>query len=204
LINQAVEGSDLRYYESEIPNSYYFESDGHKYVGVGDTDNEEYKIELSGQDLGTFTLEITDVVDDQEVNQDNFVDIPVTSETKGTLSITNNVVSNLSLDINGDQQNDIEVTPGESANKAVSLSVLKQVIRSLDISKPIKNILLQEALLAEKFQKMGNERLADKMLDQLQKLIKLYSNKRLPSKIRIDQDQAEKLIQIIEKIKRNW
>lgn len=67
LVNDPDSGLQLT--EEQIPNSYYLEFGETKYAGAGDS---PIDVELIGEDLGTFTLEIDQVASDQVAKKHHF------------------------------------------------------------------------------------------------------------------------------------
>ncbi len=159
-------GSDLKRTEAQIPNSYYREIAGHTYLGLDGRDT--YRIELRGEDFGTFTFEINDVLNDEIIKSSNFVNIPVTQNTTGELTITQSTTTALVLDIDGDGTADITISAGEEQDTSVSLKVLSSIIGSLDIHKGFKKELIGKVEKAIKELEKGK---TDKAIKKLEKVV---------------------------------
>lgn len=196
-------GSDLRLVEASIPNSYYREIAGHKYLGLDGRD--VYLVKLHGEALGTFTLEIDDVLNDQIIGSNVFVNIPVTEDTIGELILSENSISVLTLDIDGDGNDDISINPNEEQNSDVSLEILNTIINSLDILKGLKTEITTKIEKAQINISKGNQEKAVKYLENV--IMKLEKDIRENTKHdelgvypKILTEDAERLIKIIEKI----
>ena len=161
LVDSPDEYPSVKFYEAKIPNSYYIESAGHKYVGFSGDENEEYEIKLEGLDLGTFTLEIESVENGEVVKVDQFIDIPVNRGSEGILKVSSNEIKELKLDVDGDGNIDKEVVASDEPEGKVSLEMLEHIIDSLDIQKPTKRILIVQINITERFIEKGRVRLAD-------------------------------------------
>jgi hypothetical protein len=166
--------SDLRLTETQIPNSYYREIAGHKYLGLDGSDT--YRIELQGEGLGTFTLEIDDVFNDNIIASNSFIDIPITASSTGALTITASSTTALVLDIDGDGITDITISPGGEIDATVSLEVLVEVIQTLDIHKGLKKELIRK--IEEVIKEFGRGKIKkaikklNKVIEKLEKEIK--------------------------------
>ena len=190
--------SDIFFIDKQIPNSYYYDIDGHKYIGLDGRD--DYQIELKGLDLGTFTFEIKEILNDNEISKESFINIPVSESTIGILTISNNKASDLELDIDGDNNTDIIITPGDEPNSVYSLKTLVNIIDSLDVNKHVKKVLKKKIHVAEKLVKKGNIKAAARVLQNVKQDIRRFSKERTPDKFRIEKEVAEKLIFIIDRI----
>ena len=121
----------MQLFEAQIPNSYYIDASGHKYLGLDGRD--EYQIDLIGLDLGTFTFEIQEVLNDEEISENLFINIPVASGTKGILTISETEVSELALDIDGDGDTDVVLSGNMEEDNISSLIILRGINNEIDM-----------------------------------------------------------------------
>lgn len=126
----------MQLFEAKIPNSYYIDAGGHKYLDLDGRD--EYQIDLIGLDLGTFTLEIQEILNDEKISKDLFINIPVASGTKGILTISETEVSELALDIDGDGNIDVILTENTEEDNISSLIALRGIIDEIDMHTSLK------------------------------------------------------------------
>lgn len=183
--------SDLRFYEARIPNSYYIESAGHKYVGFGSDD--EYDVLLYGEDLGSFTLNIRKTFKDVVIDEQVFLNIPVTASTKARFSIDGENVSSMELDVDGDDVVDITINDN-AAHYITSLEVLEKIIQSLDIERGIQNSFVKKIQNTLKSLTKENNEAARGQLQALKNQLQAQSGKK------IGEEMVEKLLNIIDKI----
>jgi len=196
LIQNSNPSSDLQFYEEQIPNSYYTEFGETKYSGTGDS---LINIVLTGEDLGTFTFEIDQVAGNQVVKNKTFANIPVMKDMLATLSVSE-TVSEMKIDINGDNQIDATFQPGEEIKKVDLLEIFKKIINSLDVDKTVKDRLINKIDNAKKQMEKGNSISSNAMLENVKQQIEVFSREQTPEKFRLSADEAEKLIGIIERI----
>jgi hypothetical protein len=188
-------------YEAEIPNSYYDTLGEGKYVGFP-LNGEEHTIHLIGTALGTFTFEMSIVHDGVVTETKTFEDVPVTESTQATLVLSNfEDVTTLSLDIDGDGEVDTVVQPKETGT-VVTYNVLIDALEELTV--PYKRGLIGRAKLAKRLDEQGRERIAKILLRSLERSIKRLSSHRLPSKWRIPDEDLEKLLEIINELKKKY
>ncbi|MFC1775668.1 right-handed parallel beta-helix repeat-containing protein [Patescibacteria group bacterium] len=195
--------SDLRRTEAYIPNSYYREIAGHKYLGLDGSDT--YRVELQGEDIGSFTLEIDDVLNDEITRSDTFINVPITQNTTGELTITESMTTALELDVDGDGVVDISINSGEEQNSETSLEILRNVVDQMDIQHGLKTDIQEKLKIAQKeFSKEKQDNAIKKLDDTIRKLEdEVHQNiKRTEKekKIKISTEDAQKLIDIIVKI----
>ena len=191
--NQKNQSPDFVLIDQQIPNSYYYEIDGHKHLGLDSIGS--HSIILRGLDLGTFTFELDKVLNDQTIGQNVFATIPVTAKTIGTLAIDEDAIKSLRLDIDGDSVIDITLAPGEAVNPAASLEVLIKVIASLDVPKGIEQGAVSKIDAALGTLKRGNAKAASNQMDALVHYIDAQAGKHIPL------DRAVGLTRIVEEIK---
>ena len=106
--------SDLMYVREEIPGSSVELGGEGKYLVL--PENGEYKLSVQGTGSGTFGLTFAD--EDADIFKE-FKDLPISTSTKATLSLNNENVGQLSLDVNGDGKIDARVTDKLSRKDAI-------------------------------------------------------------------------------------
>ena len=192
--------SDLVFYEEKIPNSYYIEFGETKYLG---SDGEfPVNIELTGEDLGTFTFKIDEVYGSGEIDSTVFRDIPVMEGTKAYLEIEDEI-GIMELDIEGDGEIDFEIDPGEEENNVINIEILRKILEKMELHKAVRDCLINKLDSIEKQIEKGNTKPADAMLESLELQIKNFSSNGPTGKFKIDESDAEKLIKIVEIIRNN-
>jgi len=202
--------SNIQVVEAQIPNSYYYEVGEKKYLGLDTKD--EYQIEIKGLALGTFTIEIDQVWNDELQDTTSYADIPVSPNTIGLFTTQFvDTTSPLSLDTSGDGKPDVTVKPAEKPDPLVSLGVLKNTIKSLSIHKAVKNALIKQIEAAEnilkkqppkKLPEFGKATFKDGLYKAADGILKgmIIQLKNFPSRLIAPAD-AQALIQIIETIR---
>lgn len=188
--------SGLRFYEEKIPNSYYMEFGNTKYAGTGDY---PVDIQLTGEDLGTFSFEIDQVAGDQVIETTEFSNIPVMENMKAYISIDDSV-GEMQIDIDNDGQTDMAFGAGEEIEKEDLLEILEKIIYSLDVDSTVRDRLVNKIDNAQKQMEKGHIISANAMLENVKQQIETFSREQTPEKFRIPEDEAEKLIGIIERI----
>jgi len=168
------EASGVKYTEEQIPNSYYMEFGEGKYLGI-DT-SEGYRIELQGEDFGTFTFEIQEVLGDEILNTVSYTNIPVSASTTATLSLQNlDTTPELAIDIDGDGTADVTLNGGEE-DIQTSIEILAGLIDNMDIHKGLKKELIKKLKKVKKKLKKVKKELkkgkAKKAIKKLDKIIK--------------------------------
>lgn len=200
LIENPNLNSDLTYYEENIPNSYYIEFGETKYLG---SDNKNIKVELIGEDLGTFTFEIDELKGEGVDKSTTFKDIPVIKDMKARIDISENI-GIMEIDWNDDDKIDATIdTEKTNSTEITSVQLLKEVIKSSRINPILKNHFLNEINVAEKQIKKGKNKVAAKVLEIVKNQIEIFSDKKMLNKLRIDKVEADNLIRIIETIRLN-
>jgi hypothetical protein len=187
-------GTDPQLFDVQIPNSYYYKIGEKTYLGLDTRD--QYRIEIQGLALGSFTLAIDEVSNDQIIDTVAFTNIPVTPQTKAVLTTqTADTTSSLALDVQGDGRPDITVSPSGAPDPEASLKVLKQVVNTLNIQKALKTGIIKQIEAAELALGKGFPKVADGILKGLVKQLKGYPSRLIPP------SDAQALIQIIETIR---
>ncbi|HBR78868.1 MAG TPA: hypothetical protein DEA46_00370, partial [Candidatus Moranbacteria bacterium] len=201
LIENPNLDSDLVYYEENISNSYYMEFGETKYLGSPKDGN--IKVELVGEDAGTFTFEIDELKGEEVDKNTTFKDVPVIKDMRASIDISENI-GIMEIDWNNDKKIDAKIDVEKSnSTETVSVQLLKEIIKSSSINPILKNHFLNELKVAEKQIKKGKNKNAAKILEILEKQIEIFSDKKMFKKLRINKDEAESLIKIIETIRLN-
>ena len=189
--------SDLRFFEKQIPNSYYMEFGETKYAGS--EGNLVQTVILEGEDLGTFTFEIDEVIGKQDVKTTTFTNIPVMQGMKAEILISDSI-GEMKIDVENDGQIDAIFRPGEVIKREDLLEIFEKIISSLDVDKTVKDRLVNKIDNAKKQLEKGHSVAADAMLRNVKHQIEVFSDINTPEKFRILKDEAEKLMGIMDKI----
>lgn len=125
--------SDFRRFEAEIPNSYYTEFGEVKYAGADAST--PVTVDLIGQSVGTFTLEIEEVLGNEVSAESVFTDIPVVVGTNAVVEVADSSLpQTLILDIDNDGINDATVGSGEGISAEELISILRGMLKTLGLS----------------------------------------------------------------------
>jgi nitrous oxidase accessory protein NosD len=203
--------SDIEWYEEKIPNSYYWRIGEGQYTGVGA--EAITTIVLKGKEVGTFTLEIQEVVGGENASTTIFQNIPTTASTTATVQAGGGATSILSVDFDGNGTIDAELPPndgGAISDPLAYISLMKQTVISFSLQKQTEKQLLNDIEQIErtlerfiKFddltkkifdklsQKIRNEKLRDKW--------KEWRKKRLARRDKIEDKLLLNLIENTEK-----
>ncbi|MFC1720675.1 right-handed parallel beta-helix repeat-containing protein [Patescibacteria group bacterium] len=204
--------SDLPFVEEQIPNTYYWNIGEGQYAGVGvDTIT---TIKLTGKKLGTFTVDIDEVVGDESVSTNIFANIPTTENTIAHIAVGETVHTPVLLvDIDGDDNNDVEINPNEEVSDTDYLVLLRGVITTMDLSEKKEEKLIKaiDRILksVEKEEKCVNKKEENaqkkcdihfdhkfgKRFDYFVKIIEKFEEREILSDI-----EARELIDVIGKI----
>ncbi|MCR4306772.1 MAG: right-handed parallel beta-helix repeat-containing protein [Candidatus Yonathbacteria bacterium] len=183
--------SDIELIEEQIPNSYYLESGEGKYLGL-DTGG-EYRIELQGEDFGTFTFELQEVLGDEVLNAVEYKNIPVSASTTAELVIQNlNIAPELVLDIDGDGATDAIFTGAEDNDILASMEILRNIVNGLDIHKELKKELIKKLEKAEKELGKGKIEKAVKQFDEIIKKLKEEIEENLEEESEKEDDESDR------------
>jgi hypothetical protein len=156
IIPSPIPNSDLRYYEHNIPNSYYFEFAGSKYSGVSSDATSTLK--LIGEETGTISLTVDEVSgDNTSVASSTYKDIPIRQNTKIEINIQNlKTADPLKVDLNGDGTFDFSISQNEVNNPLTYIKQIRAFVETVQFkNKGIKTAYLahltaMEKLLAKK------------------------------------------------------
>ena len=201
LIPNPLPNSDLRAYEAQIHNSYYWEYGEVKYAG-SDTFSTT-TVELIGKDLGTFTFEINETHGDETAASKIYRDIPVTASSTLVMDIkTIQESTPLQMDVDGDGAIDTPISPGEGVTPQELFAILKGIVKTLDLpSKQEEKLLKKIDKLEKAFEKeykneFKKKQKTDKAFDGLTDKIKKLEKKKV-----LTREDAKELVEIIEKIR---
>jgi len=164
-----LEGFDMISYEEEIPNSYYIDVGGHKYIGAGLNSISEFR--LRGEQTGTFSIKVTKIYDGKVVDAIDFMDIPVVEDMVGVIKfISSTQEPVLQLDIDKDGILDAEIN-SSGINMSVYLEIIKRAILDMGIDKKIEKKLINKiGRLVKLSQKEKNEQVVIKLNHLLNKI----------------------------------
>jgi len=175
--------SDLSLYEAKIPNSYYLPFGEGVYAGV--TDKTTTTVSLHGTDIGTFTLELSEVSEATTTNL-LFQDLPVLPTTLASVVSSPATTSVLALDLDGDGKNDLTVGSGNGFDPIAYLVTMESVVGTFSIDQKIKKQLNDKIDKVIDLIKKGK-------IDQVDKKIvtslKSFATKKSHNKIDTDDEQ---------------
>ena len=167
--------SDLKLIEQNIPNSFYADFAGTKYVGV-DTKSEA-KITFQGSGYGTFNFTSTVTQGDGPATVTTFTDIPVTPQMQGEVINATSSAPMLALDVDGNGTVDATTTPTQSFDPILYLEVMKTTIDSFDLKKAQEKTLITKINQLENLIKKGKIKNAEKQIQRFIKKIDRKGNK---------------------------
>ncbi|KKU82151.1 MAG: Cell surface protein [Parcubacteria group bacterium GW2011_GWA1_47_8] len=191
--------SDLDYAEERIPNTYYWQIGEGQYAGA--SGEQITTIQLTGKDLGTFTLDIEEITGGTTTSMTIYEDIPVTASTIATIEAGGNVAPVLKVDIDGNGTIDAEITPGGLTGENL-VGILKGLVKTLNLpdkkeKQLFKKLEKLEKELAKEHENDRKEKQKTKgVFKNVIKLINKYEKKNILSK-----EEAGDLIGIIEQIR---
>ena len=93
-----------------------------------------YTIVLKGEDIGLFTFEVQEVLNDEAIATVSFVNVPVMPNSISTLSLQGVAdLSELLLDVDGDGIVDFAIGADDAQQTETSLNILRMVVASLGL-----------------------------------------------------------------------
>lgn len=155
--------SDITFYETKIPNSYYQSFGEGVYAGINDSGSTT--VSLQGSGVGSFTLEIKNV-SEASTTQTIFEDVPVLPTTIATLD-TSTASQKLIVDLNGDGKTDMVVAPNNAPQ----------------VFDPISYLQTMQTVIASFGLDQKIEKQIDKKIDNLVSLIKKSKISKVDKKI---------------------
>ncbi|MCR4330410.1 MAG: hypothetical protein NUV49_00810 [Patescibacteria group bacterium] len=170
--------SDIKLFEEQIPNSYYWHIGEGQYAGGGYASTTA--VQLEGLSLGTFTLKIEEVIGEETTNTILYKNIPTTGSTTASIQVGGDITTPLlMIDINGDGTTDVFIGEGENVN-ILSLEMLEDIIGEMDIRRGLKKDIVKAIEKAtkelEKDKALKTVKELDKIIKKLQKEIKKNTN----------------------------
>jgi pimeloyl-ACP methyl ester carboxylesterase len=185
--------SDIRLYEENISNSFYEEWGEVTYIGADAS--APLTLRLTGEDVGTFTLEVEETHGDTQTGYTVFSDIPVVKGSTGTITVTSvSDVGVLTFDNNGDGSPDVYAFTDEM-KETIDYDILKEAISG--ISSNQKSILLKQVDAMEKLHNRGNVIAEKALLLAFKKQLETLTNPRLPAKMRVSESEQTKIEAVI-------
>jgi len=156
LIPNPVLDSDMKAYEAQLPNSYYWEYGEVKYAGSEALENSTTTVKLIGTDFGTFTFNINETLGDEIIATTTFTDIPVALGSVLTMEIqTLTTPVSLQMDVDANGVVDAVISPGDGLTTEELIGILTGFIRTLHL--PID----RETTLLKKIDKLAKTLSAD-------------------------------------------
>ena len=176
--------------ENNIPNASFDIMGEHKFVYLPDDEGQTYEIEVNGTGNGTFTLKNEKITDNQIIQTEVFSDIPVTTNLTGNLNLGDS--STLSIDQNGDGNEETIFPDGSELFLNQLLALIKEKIQSLNAKDKLKQSLLK---------KIGNlEKKIEKKKEQNSKILTKFKNKitKQEMKGKINTTDANNIIELLD------
>ncbi len=136
---------DGSFIDTQIPNSQYYQIGDDKYITIPNAAN--YTVKLQGQAQGSFTLDTETLSGDNVVSSSSFEDVPVSTSTEATLSISSSIPvasSTLSVDLNGDGKSDYVLKSDQSGDLNLYLQSIKNMITGLGLTSKIQDELFMK------------------------------------------------------------
>jgi hypothetical protein len=195
LSNQS--NSDVILYEENIPNSYYDEFGEGKYAGA--PADILRTIQIQGTGAGTFTLVIDHQKGDTVMKTERFADIPVTPNTKASVTFTQNTGSMLTLDVDGNGTNDFSIQPtgnaaDDSLDPVLFLQIMKQTVHLLGLPPKVEQVLQQKIDRVIKLTTKDKKKRLSAFIKQFSRNV--YEKKWKQSK-KLSQEQKDALTQMV-------
>ena len=145
LIPNPVLGSDMKAYEAQLPNSYYWEYGEVKYAGSEASETATTTVKLTGTDFGTFTFNINETLGDAIIATSTFKDIPVALGSILTMQIkTLASPISLQMDVDGNGVVDAVISPGEGLTTEELIGILIGFIKTLHLPEDRETQLIRK------------------------------------------------------------
>lgn len=175
---------------NEIPNADFVVMGEEKFAYLPTDEGQTYSISLRGTGNGTFTIENSEIENNQTTQVETFKDIPVTTNLTGSLDIENSL---LTLDIDGNGEIDQVISPnGQELSLGDILALLKSKAQSLSAKDKVKQNLLKRIENLEK--KIENKKIKNAKI--LEKFKNKISNQELKGKI--SAGDAASILELLE------
>ncbi len=172
-----------RYYEAEIPNSYYEEWADVKYAGAV-LSSDPVELALDGTDEGEFTLEIDKYEGGNHMVPYRWHRVPVRAVSRGSLFVEEGGEPKLAYDYDGDGDVDRTLASGEVFEPWMAYEVsfvgLREAIRDAKMATSLETWFLARVTLAQQLYKKsgkGNVISAKVVLESVARSAELQSGK---------------------------
>ena len=120
--------------ENNIPNADFEIMGEQKFVYLPKDDSLVYDINFRGIGIGTFTITNAEIENNQIIEEKEFIDIPVTTQTRGEIILNSETQDpELRLDVTGDGKNDFIIKPSDTFDPVLYLQIMKTTINSLNL-----------------------------------------------------------------------
>lgn len=150
--------------KEEIPNSYYMDFGEGKYAGV--TGDGDYQVVLKGTGSGTFTFNMSESVDGEEIER-SFVDVPVATSSVVLVVNSSDIAStSLKIDMTGDGVFEKEIKPGVYKDPIQLLHGLRQRIVSLNMKSKLEREMISKIDKIIKSLQKGRKHKAARKIDK--------------------------------------
>ena len=162
----------------------------HKFVYLPDDEGQIYDIKVTGTGNGIFTLKNEKVTDNQIIQTEVFSDILVTTNLEGNLNLGD--PSTLSIDQNGDGNEETIFPDGSELSLNQLLALIKEKIQSLNATDKLKQNLLK---------KINNlEKKIEKKKEQNSKILTKFKNKITKQELKgkINTTDANSIIELLD------
>ena len=135
---KGIDSNLYSYYEENIPDSHIeVLGDGtEKETYISLPNDDDYRIEVLGEGIGSFTLNAESYIGNEKVSSLDFVNIPVVPTTQASTTLhfdsTSNILSTsttLVMDIDSDGINDLSMKSGQTIDDKVYLKLLKKSVK---------------------------------------------------------------------------
>ena len=187
----------------EIPGSDYLEFAKTKYLIIPNDEN--IKIQLSGYELGRYTLTIATLANESQVIRTQLRDATTTPEMTATFILENGEYSTIVTDLNGDGLPESETTLNGKVISVpeVNFHDLRTMITSLRLKRTLEKLLLVQVTLTEKLSAQSSKnkifaRATERAFDGLESHLRLYTSRGL-----ISEDYFSKLLTLMNILENN-
>jgi hypothetical protein len=190
-------GTDLMRISEEIPNSTYLPFGEGKYIYVPET-TEPYSFNLSGEGLGTFTLDIIRSSGDVETGRTVFTDIATGPTMKAELVVVDgSATTALHVDVDGNGTEDFIVNPSIDFDPILYMRMFKILVPTLHLGTKIEKRLLKQADKIITTLEKGKDKKVELRVQGLVSVLSKLSTKKHP---KISEESAETLARYLEKL----
>ncbi len=195
--------SDFTFVDQSIPNSKYMNFGEGKYIWT----SEPEVVSMQGQELGTFTVNVKKLEDNNTSDIKTWQDVPVASTTKITLdlqAVNSNVASSsLKIDVNGDGNLDISLTDDSSGDLKQIFLLIKGILNQVEVSPKIRITYEKRIDTAIKYLEKNKLKQAKTATVSLQKLLLSRIQKpdsKHPRYVLMSKQDAQDILNMIDTI----